>query len=272
MSIKSIVVLVSDDAVSFHALDTAIALARQFGAHLRVGHVVPPAHMPAGAIGRAASMEYVSEAEETAKAKAEALQAKVAAVCAPQLSSWQWRCEHGEALEATSRLAALADLVVSVQWVETLLEDIVTTNFIEHLLMAADCPLLMLPHNWQGGPVGGKVLVAWKATREAQRSVRSALPFLTQAQKTYILAASAGREATPPGSDLASYFAHHGISAEMTGTSADGCEDILAAAKQHGCDLIVMGAFHRGSVSELVFGGSTAFMLRNSTLPVLLRH
>ena len=272
MSMKSIVVIVRDNAALEPMLKTAVALTSRFEGYLTVGHIVPPAHMPAGAIGRAAAMEYVTEAEETADAKADRLHSKVDALCAPHLQSWEWRVEHGDELEAASCLVELADLAIIEQRIQGVIEDLMSTDIIEHLLARGDCPLLMLPIDWPGGPVGEKILVAWKPTREAKRAVQDAIPLLSHAQDVFVLAASGRRADAAAGSDVTAYLAHHGVKAQIVGESEDGDGDITATARRHGCDLVVMGAFHRSSLTELVFGGATKFMMRHSKLPVLLRH
>lgn len=272
MSIKSIVVLVRDNAALEPMLKTAVALTRRLEGHLTVGHIVPPAHMPAGAIGRAAAMEYVAEAEETADVKADRLHARVDALCTPHLKSWEWWVEHGDELEAASRLIEMADLIIVEQRVQGVIEDLMTTDVIEHLLVNGDCPVLLLPMGWQGGHVGEKILVAWKHTREARRAVHAAMPLLVRAVDVFVLAASGRRADAEAGSDLKSYLARHGVQAQIVGESEDGDGDITATARNRDCDLIVMGAFHRSSLTELVFGGATKFMLRHSKLPVLLRH
>lgn len=45
---------------------------------------------------------------------------------------------------------------------------------------------------------------------------------------------------------------------------------ILAAARSHGCDLIVMGSHGRGSVKTLLLGSQTAKVLAHSRIPVLV--
>jgi len=272
MSIKSIVVIVRDDKALEPMLKAAVALTRRLEGHLTVGHIVPPAHMPAGAIGRAAAMEYVTEADETADVKADRLHSRVNAVCEGHLSSWQWRVEHGDELEAANRLVEMADLVIIEQRVQGVIEDLMSTDVVEHLLAHGDCPVLMLPIDWQGEHIGEKILVAWKPTREAKRAVHDAMPLLVRAQDVFVLAASGRHTDAAAGSDLAGYLAHHGVRAQIVGESDDGDGDITATARNHGCDLVIMGAFQRSSLTELVFGGATKFMIRHSKLPVLLRH
>lgn len=47
---------------------------------------------------------------------------------------------------------------------------------------------------------------------------------------------------------------------------------IVAAAAEHGCDLIVMVTHGRGRLGELVFGAHTKGVLARSKLPLLVLH
>ena len=47
---------------------------------------------------------------------------------------------------------------------------------------------------------------------------------------------------------------------------------ILQYAENNRCDLIVMGAFSHGRIYDLILGGTTAYIIRQSTIPVLLNR
>lgn len=47
-------------------------------------------------------------------------------------------------------------------------------------------------------------------------------------------------------------------------------ESIIAAAKKHGCDLIVMASHGRSGLSGLLLGSETTKVLTHSTIPVLV--
>jgi nucleotide-binding universal stress UspA family protein len=50
---------------------------------------------------------------------------------------------------------------------------------------------------------------------------------------------------------------------------AGPADALLALATAEGADLVVMGAYGRTRLRELVLGGATRDMLRTSTIPVL---
>jgi nucleotide-binding universal stress UspA family protein len=47
-------------------------------------------------------------------------------------------------------------------------------------------------------------------------------------------------------------------------------ESIVAAAKKHKCDLIVMASHGRKGIKRLLLGSETQHVLTHSTLPVLV--
>ena len=47
---------------------------------------------------------------------------------------------------------------------------------------------------------------------------------------------------------------------------------IVAAAKDKGCDLIVMASHGRGGIAAIVLGSVTAKVLSHSSIPVLVYH
>ena len=49
-------------------------------------------------------------------------------------------------------------------------------------------------------------------------------------------------------------------------------EAVLAHANALGCDLLIKGAYTQSRLRQLVFGGTTRYILGNATLPVLMAH
>ena len=47
---------------------------------------------------------------------------------------------------------------------------------------------------------------------------------------------------------------------------------ILSYAEQKNTDLIVMGAFGHSRIHDLILGGTTAYIIRKSTIPILLNR
>jgi nucleotide-binding universal stress UspA family protein len=270
MATKSILVHLDDDPGHRDRLGLGIDLANRLRAHLDVVYVTPRVHPPAGAIGRAASLEFIAEAREAALAKAARIEKEVEELCT-QLLSCSWHVEEGDPEKIVARFAHLADLVIVGRIRQSLLEDLLTTDLVEPLLFDAGCPLLIVPDDWRTVPFPKRVLVAWKNSREAIAATRGGLALLGMAEAVLILAAEDEDLKAKPGADLVRYLAYHDIDATVIGTSRRGGEDIVETAETERCDLIVMGGLTRDRrLAERLFGGSTEYVLRESTVPVLM--
>jgi len=271
MSIKCIVVHMAYDKRHLARLRLSVGLATRFDAHLNVVYAAPNPDYPAGMIGRAASLAFLDDAKEEEEQRVNAIKAEVEQACAG-LRSWEWNEEHGGVNELMAPWAHLADLVVVEQEPQEHVEDTVLFHMSDHLVVSAGCEMLLVPWNWEGEVEGKRMLVAWKNTAEAIKAIRGALSFLRDAQEVLILASASDPHAEVPGSDLASYLGHHGIKATVLPANKKAGKGILKAAEQHGCDLIVMGAFSHSRLRQLFAGGATDHVMRHTTIPVLMRQ
>lgn len=122
------------------------------------------------------------------------------------------------------------------------------------------------------------IVIAWDNTREAARAVAEAMPFLVRATAVRLIhVASTWDDKRDPAQELSSVASHlrrHGVYAEtiIAPFAGDTGEQIEQIAHQQAADLIVMGAYGRMRLVELVFGGATRAILRHATLPVLMAH
>ncbi|MCW5698549.1 MAG: universal stress protein [Rhodospirillales bacterium] len=272
MPIKCIVIGQSTDSRRAVRLQLGIDLTKRFDAHLNVVCVGERPDYPAGMIGRAVSLAYLEEATEAAKQRIETVKLEVEAACA-SLPSWEWHGEEGAAEEIIANFAHLSDLVIVGQSPLTHPEGMVSLHISDYLVMSAGCPLLLVPKGWKVSPLGRRILIAWKNSKEAISAVRSSFPFLCDAEEVFILAAPTEKSETSPGSDLRDYLGYHGVNAKIYGaTKGDGGEAILAAASDCGCDLIVMGAMGHSRWREMILGGATDHVMRHTTIPVVMRH
>jgi nucleotide-binding universal stress UspA family protein len=78
-----------------------------------------------------------------------------------------------------------------------------------------------------------------------------------------------------PGADIGLYLARHGIKvtvSQQTAEDVDVGNQILSRAADLDVDLIVMGAYGRARMSELILGGATRTVIQSMTVPVLMSH
>jgi nucleotide-binding universal stress UspA family protein len=78
-----------------------------------------------------------------------------------------------------------------------------------------------------------------------------------------------------PAADICTSLARHNVRCEATEqVKPRGSigEMLLAAAKEMGADLLVMGCYGHTRLHELVFGGASRHVLAHMRLPVLMSH
>ncbi len=124
----------------------------------------------------------------------------------------------------------------------------------------------------------GRVIVAWKASREAARALHDAMPLLQAAARVDVLIVDREGSAPADGDSDAMLIEHlrrRAIAATLVHqprTGASTGEAIAAYAAQMRADLIVSGGYGRSRALEQVFGGVTRFLLEHATIPVLFSH
>lgn len=269
-SVKCIVVHISDDRKHTLRLHVAAELARRFHAHLNAVYAKPPVNYPAPAVGRTLSMQYLDDATEREEQHSMQIRREVAEVC-KDLPSWEWHQHFGDVEKIIARYSHLADLVIAEQTPRNAVEEVLLTDLANNLVRATGCPMLLLPWEWSPGPIGTRILIAWKDSREASAALRVSMDFLRQADEVFIIAAPEV-DMEIPGSDIVRYLKCHDVDGKVIGTSTADGHEILDIASEYGCDMLVMGAYVHSRMREFLLGGVTDTIMRHTTIPVLMRH
>ncbi len=144
--------------------------------------------------------------------------------------------------------------------------------FLSASLLRSSRPVLVLPQT-KKRTVGKRICIAWNQSVEAAQAVAAAMPFLTQADRVSIVTCGAETQAGPKSGQLATYLKYWGIQSEhVSAQGRDEPKEIIAAYKTTRSDLLVMGAYSRNRMSQLVFGGVTEYMIKRASNPVLMLH
>lgn len=270
MPIKTILLHLANDGHPTARIAVAADLSRRFSAFVEALYVASPVSMPAAVTGRGASYAYIAEATVIAHEKAEQAEKEVRAALKDCLHSWS--VVEGDHVHLLAQRAAFADLAIVSQARVDGMDDVVLLNVPERLPLETSCPTLVLPYEHDTSlPLGQNILIAWKNTREANRAVRNALPFLQTAGTVTLLAP----QDEPGVDDLVASLQRHGVTLERARNvraAGDIGETILGCARDTGADLLVMGAYGHSRLREMVLGGATRSVLENLHLPVLLSH
>lgn len=133
-------------------------------------------------------------------------------------------------------------------------------------------PLLVVPKGAEG-PEGETVVIAWKDAVEAVRAVAAAQPFLAKAKRIRLVSVTErGQDETAAA--MADYLTRSGLRVELATPALDSREvgEVLLEAATGKGVLLVMGAYGHWRWREWVFGGATHYVLRNTSVPVLMMH
>lgn len=187
----------------------------------------------------------------------------------------EWRDVDGSLVESVALHARYADVTVIGQSEN----DEGERPLPDALVMDVGRPVLVVPYAGSFDTIGERVLVAWNGSREATRAVHDALPILKKAKLAHVIAVNpsggmAGH-GDVPGADICLHLSRHGVNAVCEHIKSEDLnvgEMLLSRAADESADLIVMGAYGRSRLRELVLGGATRHLLRHMTVPVLMSH
>jgi nucleotide-binding universal stress UspA family protein len=271
--IKHIVAHVEGGAHDKAVLTLAGTLAGRFGAALEAVFANVPPYLPASLDGML-TPQIIEAQQAIYRERAESAKAHFAALALAQgKASWT----EFDALPAAAVIARgrYADLAVLGQPSPDETDAATDYDSPAEIVMGLGRPVLMVPYAGTFADAGKRVLVAWSGTRESARALTDSLPFLAGAAEVNVLTVNPTEGAPPMEADIKRWLGEHGIKAK---TSVAHTKDIevgdvlLSAAADMSADLIVMGAYGRSRLRELILGGATHEIFRHMTAPVLMSH
>lgn len=191
----------------------------------------------------------------------------------------EWREAKGPALDVLSMHARYIDLAVMGQTDTDDEESLENQGFAEEVILNAGRPVLMIPYAGSFNKIGQKIMVAWNGSRESTRAVADAMPFLVKAKEVLVMVANPSKgtqgHGDVPGADICLHLARHGVKAvaqHVVARDIDVGNLLLSRASDEDIDMIVMGAYGRSRLRELVLGGATNHIMAHMTVPILFSH
>ncbi len=144
--------------------------------------------------------------------------------------------------------------------------------FMLSAVMASGRPVLILPQR-KIKTIGKRVLIAWNQSAEAARAVASNLHLLKAAERVNITVCGRENQLGPKASQLRAYLTSWGIKSNVIKKPGKNTEkELIDAFQESQSDVLLMGAYSRRRWRELVFGGTSQYMLEKASIPVLMMH
>ncbi len=279
MSYATLLVPVEADPEIDGRLSLAIDLANQFDAKLiGVGAELWRTWAVGGEFdgGYAAAAIYTAETA-VIDADLQRAKAKFQAASAAVRAGSDWRAAIQFPLLEVAAEARAADLVVTSPSRRHGRSDY-NVAAPAALALQTGRPVLVAPADATSLDLG-RVLVAWKDTREARRALTDALPILQRAKAVLVAEICGHAEATAAEArlaDVAQFLLRHGVHATTQvgheERDVSSAQQLMEVADQHAADLIVAGAYGHSRLGEWIFGGITRALLTQTQRAVLLSH
>lgn len=279
MSFKTILAVATDEAQLTETLTQATAMAGALDAHLDVLCIgvdrTQTGYYYAG-MNAAVLQETLHQAREDASGLAKAAKEKL------NLTDLRWGvteavCQLADVARFVASHARFADLtVVPRPYGDD--RGIELEPVVEGALFEGQSPVIVLPDGRTELKLPEKVAIGWNESAEALRAIRSAMPFLTAANKVHIVVIDPpkhGPNRSDPGGLLSQFLARHGANVEIDvlSKSMPRVSDVM---RRHvtdiNADMVVMGAYGHSRFREAILGGATRNMLETCEVPVFMAH
>ncbi len=145
-------------------------------------------------------------------------------------------------------------------------------DFLLSAVLNSGRPVLVLPPEAMPA-IGRRILIAWNQSVDVARTVSAAMPLLQRAESVHICGAGSENLAGPKAASLARYLRYWGVKTTRSMSKGrDITAEIEAAFEETRSDLIVMGAYSRSRMREIVFGGVTQYMMFQTRHPIFALH
>jgi nucleotide-binding universal stress UspA family protein len=273
MGFKTILVPIEQYDLMSSTLETAVLLARKFDSYIEgfalcgsTSAVFATGDM--GAVPVPALEHEIAEHEKRSRSLFESFMQEHGVPCGGQASlSSNWLESSPEGVPDVGSYGRVFDV--------TVLGRSEPTTTLEAGLFESGRPVLIAPP-MPRPQMGTNVLVAWNGSTEQARAIAFAMPILKRARRVIVLTVEGGAGVPgPTGEQVCRSLQFNGVPARPLTVGLDGRltgEAILAHANALGCDLLIKGAYTQSRLRQLIFGGTTRYILNNAELPVLMAH
>lgn len=287
MTIKTILLPIRDSDVADSLMQTAVSMAIRNRAHLDVMFVQnsPEQMVPFASLGVSEKMRQsiIESASVSANQQAEDLKHRFVNICTkqkilinsrgkhPDLPSADFLVLQGTRDEMIATHGRLSDLILVPQP----LSISPPPSSFEAALRDTGRPVLMVPRRKILVDAGKTLAIGWNASKEAAQAVAAVMGNLQKADKVYVLESDKRSKDPLNATEACTYLKCHSVSAEpvVFSTSAHSVgESLLAKTSELHCDRLIVGGYSRSRFRNMIMGGVTGHLMKNSDIPVIFVH
>lgn len=276
MTVRTILICLTDEASADSLMHAATALARRHNAHLIGLHTVEALMVYPGIAMHIPDTVFESYGASQME-QSKAIKAIFERHTHAEDFVSEWRLLKSESETAAERIVESARCVDIVLMAAAKADGDGSAHLhlIETVIRDAGRPVIVVPPGFDADTLGQSILIGWNGTREATRAAHDALSVLQNGDTAHILRVNdssfdADRDATS--ADLAAGFTRHGIETTLVHKVWDKPGVAAALNKEafeKGADMIAVGAFGHSRAYDFVIGAATRDLLRKTEVPVM---
>ncbi len=279
MAFKSVLTVVTDEALASSTVDHAASLASGFDAHLDV-LCLGVDRTQTGYYYAGANAMILQETLARAQGDADALDKTVRDIL--EKGDTRWSVEPGVAqladigrhVAARARFTDLA--VLPLPYGEG--RGVELEPVVEGALFEGQVPVMVVPDAVTPPVQPGRIVIGWNESNEALRAIRAAMPLLMGADVVHVVVIDPpqhGPNRSDPGGHLSQFLARHGVNAEidvLSKTLPRVSDVMIRHIAGVNADMVVMGAYGHSRFREAIMGGATRNMLEQARVAVFMAH
>jgi nucleotide-binding universal stress UspA family protein len=275
MPLKNILVALDGSPASDVALQGAVAMRDAYGAHL-TGLVSVAESMGLAEAGNrwipSAIAKTIEKATGEAMHAVESRFAEATAGCpADRIHIIERARGNDTTIAEASRFFDIAVVGIPEQGSKA------TRLHPDRIALLSGRPVLAFPAGIKAPHVAKRAVVAWNGSRTAARAMNSAMRLLDSKETIVVVTVgpAAPGQADPSGLDPETALRRQDLDARWVHVPIGPggiAATLLAQAKAHEAELLVMGAYENSKFREDLFGGVTHEVMAKTTIPVFLAH
>lgn len=148
-----------------------------------------------------------------------------------------------------------------------------TTATFEAAVLHSGKPVIMIPRVMTSFKLDS-ILIAWNGSQEIARAITSAMSIIKKAKKVHLISTKENSNNGETLDRIEDYLSFHGVTVtkELIKTKIYPGEALLETAQKGKFDLMITGAYSHKGLKEMVFGGTTKYLLKHSDIPVFMSH
>ncbi len=275
--IKSILIPTDGSINSKISLDYGIYLASLFDAEITGLNVIdiralegPFLSDISGSLGFSPFQNYLPKFQQTLEERGDVILEDFKSYCSEKGLTPKIKRLTGIIPNIIAEEAKRVDLVIIAQrgehekWSTGLLGS--TT---ESVVRKSPRPVLVTPNNFR---TFENVLIAYDGSIEANRALKTACEIFTtiKSRLKVVFVTEDEERSGELKSEVEEFIGPYHIDIGIEWLQGEPAKKILEYAENNKTDLIVMGAFGHSRIHDLILGGTTAYIIRKSTIPILL--